>query len=221
MNDKRKVSILLADDHHVVREGLRALLQGEPDFELVGEASDGNEAITLVERLLPDVVVLDIKMPGQSGLEVARGLSKKPHVKTKVVMLSMYSEDAYVAQALRAGAMAYVLKEAKSGDLVEAIHAVVAGRRFLSAPLSERSIESYLEKSAGTLDPYETLSPREREVLQLAAQGNSNPDISEKLGISPRTVETHRANLMRKLSLKNQTDLVRYAIGRGIIAPAS
>ena len=213
------LTILLADDHAVVREGLRALLASEPGFQLIGEASDGNEVVPLVEKLAPKVLVLDIKMPGLTGIEVARELTRRENP-AKIVMLSMFNEEAYVAQALRAGAHAYVLKEARRGELVEAIRSVVAGKRFLSAPLSERSIESYLEKTAGTLDPYDTLSPREREVLQLAAQGLNNPDISEKLGISPRTVETHRANLMRKLSLKNQTDLVRYAIGKGIVPAA-
>lgn len=215
MTSDHRVEILLADDHHVVRQGLRALLEGEPDFSLVGEASDGTEVLPLVERLKPDVVVLDIKMPGLSGIEVAREVAKK--TATKIVMLSMYSEEAYVAQSLRAGASAYVLKEARAGDLVHAIREVAEGRRYLSAPLLERSIESYLEAAAATLDTYETLSPREREVLLHAAQGESNPDIAQKLGISPRTVETHRANLMRKLGLKGQTDLVRYAIKRGIV----
>jgi two-component system response regulator NreC len=211
------VDILLADDHPVVRQGLRALLEGEQDFRLVGEASDGVEVAPLVERLRPDVVVLDLKMPRLGGLEVARQLAACAP-ETKVVVLSMYSEEAYVAQALRAGAMAYVLKEAKADDLLTAIREAVAGRRFLSPPLSERSVESYLETTAAsTLDPYETLSPREREIVVIAAQGLSNPDISRKLGISPRTVETHRANLMRKLKLKGQTDLVRYAIKRGLL----
>ncbi len=215
MTSDPRVEILLADDHHIVRQGLRALLEGEPDFSLVGEASDGTEVLPLVERLKPDVVVLDIKMPGLSGIEVAREVAQK--TATKIVMLSMYSEDAYVAQSLRAGASAYVLKEARAGDLVHAIREVAEGRRYLSAPLSERTIESYLEAAAATLDTYETLSPREREVLLHAAQGESNPDVAEALGISPRTVETHRANLMRKLGLKGQTDLVRYAIKRGIV----
>ncbi len=215
MTSDHRVEILLADDHHIVRRGLRALLEGEPDFSLVGEAADGTEVLPLVERLKPDVVVLDIKMPGLSGIEVAREIAQR--TATKIVMLSMYSEEAYVAQSLRAGASAYVLKEARAGDLVHAIREVAEGRRYLSAPLSERSIESYLEAAAATLDTYETLSPREREVLLHAAQGESNPDIAQKLGISPRTVETHRANLMRKLGLKGQTDLVRYAIKRGIV----
>lgn len=215
MTSDRRLEILLADDHHIVRQGLRALLEGEPDFSLVGEASDGTEVLPLVERLKPHVVVLDIKMPGRSGIEVAREVSQK--TATKIVMLSMYSEDAYVAQSLRAGASAYVLKEARAGDLVHAIREVAEGRRYLSAPLSERTIESYLDAAAATLDTYETLSPREREVLLHAAQGELNPQVAQALGISPRTVETHRANLMRKLGLKGQTDLVRYAIKRGIV----
>lgn len=211
------IDILLADDHHVVRQGLRALLESEPGFRLVGEAADGLEVVPLVERLKPNVLVLDIKMPGLNGLDVAKQVTSRVP-ETKVIMLSMFSDEAYVVQALRNGASAYVLKESRANDLLNAIREVIAGRRYLSPPLSEKSIESYLAKaSAAVLDPYETLSPREREVMALAAEGHSNPDIGQRLGISARTVETHRANLMKKLSLKGQTDLVKYAIRRGLL----
>lgn len=210
------VDILLADDHDVVRKGLRALLESQPDLKVVGEAVDGLEVVPQVEKLRPHLVILDIKMPGLNGLDVARMIrTRAPD--TKIIMLSMFSDEAYVVQALRNGASAYVLKESKASDLLEAVRTVAAGGRYLSPPLSEKSIESYLAKaSAAAIDPYETLSPREREVLQLAAEGHSNPDISTRLGISPRTVETHRANLLKKLGLKGQTDLVKFAVKRGL-----
>lgn len=211
-----QVDILLADDHDVVRKGLRALLESEADLRVVGEAVDGLEVVPQVEKLRPHLVILDIKMPGLNGLDVARMIrSRAPE--TKIIMLSMFSDEAYVVQALRNGASAYVLKESKASDLLEAVRTVAGGGRYLSPPLSEKSIESYLAKaSAAAIDPYETLSPREREVLQLAAEGHSNPEISTRLGISPRTVETHRANLMKKLGLKGQTDLVKFAVKRGL-----
>lgn len=211
-----QVDILLADDHDVVRQGLRALLEAEADFKVVGEAVDGLEVVPQVEKLRPQIVILDIKMPGLNGLDAARMVRMRAP-ETKIIMMSMFSDEAYVVQALRNGASAYVLKESKASDLLEAVRTVAAGGRYLSPPLSEKSIESYLAKaSAAAIDPYETLSPREREVLQLAAEGHSNPDISTRLGISPRTVETHRANLMKKLGLKGQTDLVKFAVKRGL-----
>lgn len=210
------VDILLADDHDVVRQGLRALLESEADFKVVGEAVDGLEVVPQVEKLRPQIVILDIKMPGLNGLDAARMVRMRAP-DTKIIMMSMFSDEAYVVQALRNGASAYVLKESKASDLLEAVRTVAAGGRYLSPPLSEKSIESYLAKaSAAAIDSYETLSPREREVLQLAAEGLSNPDISTRLGISPRTVETHRANLMKKLGLKGQTDLVKFAVKRGL-----
>lgn len=212
-----KIDILLADDHHVVRQGLRALLETESGFRLVGEAADGLEVVPLVEKLKPNVLVLDIKMPGLNGLDVAKQVTQRAP-DTRIIMLSMFSDEAYVVQALRNGASAYVLKESRANDLLTAIREVSEGRRYLSPPLSEKSIETYLAKAnAAALDPYETLSPREREVLQLASEGLSNPDIGVRLGISARTVETHRANLMKKLSFKGQTDLVKYSIRKGLI----
>lgn len=210
-------TILLADDHHVVRQGLRALLEGEPGFSIVGEASDGLEAADLVERLKPDILIVDLMMPGLNGLEVTRQVGRRSP-DTRVILLSMHANEAYVLEALRNGATAYVLKDCTAAELVSAVREVEAGRRYLSPPLSERAIESYLQKAeAATLDIYNTLTAREREVLQLAAEGHSNSDISARLFISPRTVEIHRANLMRKLGLRNQTDLIRFALRRGIV----
>ena len=213
------ITIVLADDHHVVRQGLRALLEGESGFSVVGEASDGLEVVKLIERLRPNVLLLDLMMPGLSGLEVARQIHQRCP-ETRTLILSMHANEAYVLEALRNGATGYVLKDASAADLIQAVHEVAAGRRYLSPPLSERAIETYVEKAkAAPPDAYETLTTREREVFQLAAQGLGNPEIASRLGVSPRTVETHRANLMRKLSLHSQTELVRYAMRRGILPP--
>ena len=212
------ITIALADDHKVVRQGLRALMEAEPDFSVVGEAGDGLEALRLVEQLSPNVLVLDLMMPGLNGLEVARQLSKRsPNI--RIVVLSMYSNEAYVLEALSNGASAYVLKDSSSADLVHAVREVSAGRRYLSPPLSDRAIEAYQEKAkAATLDKYEMLTTREREVLQLAAEGHTSTDIAARLGISSRTAEAHRSNLMHKLGMHTQADLIRYALRRGIIA---
>jgi DNA-binding NarL/FixJ family response regulator len=210
-------TIVLADDHHVVRQGLRALLESEPDFRLVGEAGDGLEAVRIVERLQPQILVVDLMMPGLNGLEVTRQVSQR--TRTRVVILSMHSSDAYVLEALKNGACGYVLKDSQSADLLHAIREVAAGRRYLSEPLSERAIENYSRKlGASPADSYDTLTSREREVLQLAAEGCTNNEIASRLFISPRTAETHRANLMRKLGLQNQSELIRYAVRRGIVS---
>lgn len=214
-----RTTIVLADDHQVVRQGLRAVLEAEPDFSIIGEAGDGLEAVRLVERLKPNVLVLDLMMPGLSGLEATRQVCQRlPN--TRVVILSMHASEGYVLEALRNGAAGYVLKNASAADLVQAVRNVAAGRRYLSPPLSDTAIEAYVRKAQSTpLDSYETLTTREREVLQLAAEGHPNPHIAARLFISPRTVETHRANLMRKLGLRSQSDLVRYALRRGIVPP--
>ena len=212
-------TLLLADDHLMVRQGLRALLAREPDLRLVGEAAEGLEALRLAERLQPDVLVLDLMMPGLNGLDVARQVARRSP-ETRVVILSMHAHEAYVLEALLAGASAYVLKESSSDELVKAIRAVTTGRRYLSPPLSEEALGTYSRRT-GSLppDPYHTLTAREREVLQLTAEGHSGADIAERLFISPRTVETHRANLMRKLKVRNQKELIRYALQRTPQAP--
>jgi DNA-binding NarL/FixJ family response regulator len=215
------ITAVLADDHPIVRQGLRTLLAGEGGCTVVGEAADGLTAIDLIARLRPDVAILDVQLPDLDGLEVARRAREKAP-EAKVVMLSMHGDEPYVVDALRYGALGYVLKGSATSDLIAAVHAAVAGRRFLSAPLAERAIDAYArraEETARPLDRYELLTAREREVLQLAAQGMSNAEIGERLAISPRTAETHRANLMRKLGLDSQTDLVRLAVGRGLIPP--
>jgi DNA-binding NarL/FixJ family response regulator len=211
------INILLADDHQLVRKGFKALLSLEPDLAIVGEAGDGFETIKLAEELQPDVLVLDLMMTGINGLEVTRQLSKK-NTKTSIVILSMHSNEAYVLEALRSGAKAYILKESPSEELVRAIREVHAGRRYLSSPLTERAIEVYTKKTeVQNIDPYSQLTIREREILQLAAQGRTNNEIATRLYLSHRTVETHRTNLMRKLSLHNHSQLIQFAIQRGLI----
>ena len=210
-------TILLADDHTVVRQGLRALLAAEPDFAVIDEATDGRAALQSVERLRPDVLVVDLMMPGLGGLEVTRQVQQRVP-QTRVVVLSMHANDAYVLEALRNGAMGYVLKDAGAAELIEAVREAAQGRRYLCRALSDRAIAAYVQQAqAPSLDLYETLTTREREVLQLTAEGLSSSEVAAQLSISPRTAETHRANLMRKLGLRTQTDLVRYALGRGLL----
>jgi DNA-binding NarL/FixJ family response regulator len=211
------ISLLITDDHHMVRQGVRALLESQPGFEVVGEASTGREAVDLARLMQPNVLVLDWMMPGLNGMEVTR-LVGEASPKTRVLILSMYSNEAYVSEALRAGALGYVLKGSPINELVKAIQTIMKGRRYLSPPLSERSIEAYLQKSKDTsLDTYEILTTREREILQMVAEGYTNVEIADELKISPRTVETHRANLMRKLNIRSQAELVRYALRRGLV----
>jgi DNA-binding NarL/FixJ family response regulator len=212
-------TLLLVDDHQMVRQGLRALLAREPDLRLVGEAAEGLEAVRLAERLRPDVLVLDLMMPGLNGLDVTRQVARRVP-ETRVVILSMHAHEAYVLEALLAGAAGYVLKESSSDELVKAIQAVTAGQHYLSPPLSDEALGAYRRRT-GSLppDPYHTLTAREREVLQLTTEGQSGAAIAERLFISPRTVETHRANLMRKLKVRNQKELIRYALQRAPQVP--
>lgn len=210
------ITILLADDHSIVRQGLRALLEVEPDFCIVGEAADGLEVTQLIVYLRPDVLVLDLMMPGLDGLEVTRRVNQRSP-QTRIIILSMYGNEAYVVEVLRNGAAGYVLKKSTADELVRAVRAVVAGQRYLSPPLSEQTIETYMQKAdESTQDLYDLLTAREREVLYLVAEGHTNAEIAARLFISPRTVEMHRANLMRKLDLRSQADLIRYALRREI-----
>ncbi|HTX35511.1 MAG TPA: response regulator transcription factor [Bryobacteraceae bacterium] len=212
-------SIILADDHPVVRRGMQTLLESEADFSIVGVAADGLETVRLVERLKPDVLVLDLMMPGLSGLEALRIVHERSP-KTRIVILSMYSTSAFVAQALQNGATGYVLKGCSEESLVRAVKEAAAGRRFLSPPVTEIAINAYIEQSkTGPFDPHDTLTPRQREVLQLVAEGKTNADIAARLNISRRTVENHRATLMQRLGLQNQAELIRHAIRHGLIPP--
>lgn len=212
------VRILLADDHPVVRQGLKALLEDEPNFSVVGESGSGLEAIRTCSELQPEVLILDIMMDDISGIEVARQV-KESCPRTEIVVLSMHGDKKHVLEALQAGAKAYVVKKSASSELVQAVHEVIVGRRYLGPSLTDMVVDAYLEKSeSGPTDPYDLLSRREREVLHLAAHGYTNAEIAERLFISRRTVETHRANVMRKLNISNQTDLLRYALQRGILS---
>ena len=211
-------TIALAEDHHLVREGFKLVLSAESDFKLIGEAADGLAAVQLVEQRKPNVLLLDLMIPRLHGLEVTRQV-RQESPGTRVVILSMHADEPYVMEALRNGASGYVLKDCTAADLVQAVRTFVAGRRYLSPVLAERALTGYVEHPGeSALDLYETLTNRERLVLQLAAEGKTSGEIGTALFISPRTAETHRAHLMRKLSLRSQTDLVRFAIRRGIIA---
>ncbi len=210
------VTLLLADDHPIVRQGLRHLLECEPEFRIVAEAGDGIEALQKAELFKPDILVVDMMMPGVNGLEVLRQV-RKISPATRTIVLSMQSADAYVVEALKNGAAGYVLKETGPGELVNAVREVIKGNQFLSAKLSERFLSSGKEIENMPLDAYETLTPREREILQMTAEGLTSTEIGDKLMISPRTVEVHRSNLTIKLGIKNQADLIRFAIRRGIL----
>jgi two-component system, NarL family, response regulator NreC len=211
------VTVLLADDHPIVRQGLKHLLEGEPNLKMVGEASNGLEAVQLAERLKPDVLIVDIVMPELNGLEVLKQVHERSP-ETCCIVLSMQSADVYVVEALKAGALGYVLKETGPSELINAVHQVIQGQRYLSPRISERLIDMLIESShKSTADPYQTLTNREREILQMVAEGLSSAEIARRLSISPRTAELHRGRMMNKLGLKNQTDLIRYAFKRGIL----
>ena len=211
------IGIALADDHPVVRQGLRALLEGESDFEVVGEAGDIETTIELVSHIRPTVLVLDLVLKGLYSFMSIRQMSNRSP-ETGIVVLSMYDSEAYILESLRAGAKSYVLKGSTSEELIHSIREVAAGHRYLGSPISERAITTFIQRSeASEFDLYETLTNREREVLHLVAQGYTNTEIADRLFVSPRTVEVHRANMMRKLRLQNHTQLVQYALQRKIV----
>jgi DNA-binding NarL/FixJ family response regulator len=211
------IKIFLTDDHTIVRQGLRALLEDEKDLTIIGEAFDGQEALNQVQSLEPDVLVLDLSLPGMSGLEVIRRLYHS-NCHTRVVVLSMYAKGAYIQEALKFGAKGYVLKGSDAKELVHAIRLVMGGMTYLSPAVAElaKEAQSQLRHSHG-LDPYKTLTNREREILPLAARGLSSSEIGRQLNISPRTVEVHRSRILHKLGLQNQAELIRFALQRGIL----
>ena len=211
-------TILLADDHQLVRESLQLLLETQSDIQVVAQTGDGLEAERLVEIHKPDVLIVDMQMPGLSGIEVARTAGRVSPA-TKVIVLSMHDTESYVVESLQAGAAGYVLKKSSSKELIFALRQVQKGILYLSPSLNERAIQSYMQhaQEARGGDPYDSLTPREREVFQLAVDGLSNPLIAERLSLSPRTVEMHRGHLMKKLGLTSQTELVKYAVRRGVV----
>lgn len=210
-------TIVIAEDHRLVRQALRALLQGKPEFSVVGEAADGREAIALVEQLRPQVLMVDLMLPEISGLEVIRRVSRLSS-ETRVLVLSMHSDEGYVVEALKSGALGYVIKDSSSSELVQGLREVSQGRHYLCLALSHIDIHASSQRSKDLPeDPYETLTVREREVLYLTAEGMISAEIAARLSISSRTAETHRANMMRKLGMRTQTDLIRYALRRGIL----
>jgi DNA-binding NarL/FixJ family response regulator len=210
------IRILIVDDHAIVRAGIRALLQLYPDFEVVGEAADGHEAILQTRRLQPDIVLMDIGMPGMDGLAATREIVRVAP-RTRVLILSQHENREYVMPALRAGASGYVLKRAPDETLIRAILAVHAGETYMDPRLTDLLVEEVRRSGEGPTDPLETLSEREREILVLLAQGKSYQEIAQTLFISVKTVDFHRANLMRKLGLKNRAELVQFAMRRGLI----
>jgi len=214
----KKIRIVLAEDHTILREGLRALLSADPKFQIVGEAADGREAVRSVEKLGPDLVMMDLSMPRMTGMDAIREI-KKRYPETKVIALTVHKTEEYLRTTLQAGADAYVLKDATHDELLMAIENVLEGKTFLSPGVSEKVIEGYLA-GQGTRMPNsvsELLSQREREVLKLIAEGYKNKEIADDLCISLKTVEKHRANLMKKLDLHNAAALTAYAIEQGLI----
>jgi two-component system response regulator NreC len=212
------IRIVLADDHTILRNGLRAVLERQADFAVVGEAGTGREAIEVVQRERPDVVILDITMPILNGIEAARRISAE-YPKTAVMILSMHSDEGYILQALRVGARAYLLKDSAEGDLIHAIRAVSGGKAFFSPAVSKVLADDYLRQlqQQGVEDRYELLTSRERELLQLIAELKSTKDIAALLGVSPHTVDTHRGNLMQKLNVHSIPELILYAVRKGVI----
>ena len=212
------VRILLADDHTVMRAGLRLLLERHEDFEVVGEAADGRQAVDIATELKPTVVVMDIAMPQLNGVEAARQILNR-YPDTAIVMLSMHSDESYVLRSLKAGARAYLLKDSAEADLVSAIQTIIEGKSFFSPGVRALLKEDYIHRLAkfGADDTYELLTAREREVLQLVAEGRSNKEVAALLNLSLYTVETHRTHILQKLNLHSVPDLILYAVRKGII----
>jgi len=218
-NDMSKIRILLADDHTILRQGLKRILELDPAFEVVGEAGDGRDAVKKAEALTPDVVVMDISMPILNGIEATRQIAKALP-KTKILILTVHEDDRIALEILEAGATGYLLKDAAGEELIAAIKAVHRGDSYLSPSIAKKVISQFLDVAKGKVQPedrFSLLTSREREILQLIAEGYSNKEIGDMLYISEKTVKTHRENIMRKLDLHNVAELVKYAMRRGII----
>lgn len=215
-----KIKVLVADDHTIVRSGVRLLLDAEPDIDVVGEALDGAEAVDLVGQLQPDVVLMDIAMPGMDGMEATRHIkSEWPGV--QVLVLTMHRRDEYLFEMLKAGASGYVLKGAETNELIDAVRVVARGDVFLYPTMTRKLVKDYLDRVSGSSEPEEILSPREREILALLAEGYSSKQIAERLVISPSTVYTHRSSLMDKLGLTGRHELIQYARRHGLLRDSS
>jgi two-component system, NarL family, response regulator NreC len=213
------IRILLADDHNVMRGGLRLILERQPDFSVVAEAADGREAVAAAEKQKPDVAVLDITMPILNGIEAARQISANlPGV--GIIVLSMHSDEGYVLRALKAGARAYLLKESAEADLIAAVRAVKDGKAYFSPAISRMLVDDYIRQlqDREIEDSYELLTSREREILQLVAEGKSNKEVANLLNLSVHTVDTHRGNMMEKLNLHSVPELILYAVRKGVIS---
>lgn len=213
-----RLRILLADDHTVVRQGLRKILEDRPEWDVIGEAGDGREAVRLAEELTPDVAIIDIAMPLLNGIEATRQIVKRSPT-TRILVLTMHADEAYVHQILQAGATGYLLKDSADVDLVQAVSAVSKGKSFFSPAVARLMLDDYVRTLAekGATDRYEMLSEREREIFQLIAEGKANKEMAALLSISPSTVETHRARIMEKLDLHSAAEIVLYAVRRGVI----
>jgi DNA-binding NarL/FixJ family response regulator len=214
----KAITIFLADDHTIVRQGLAKLLEGEPDLRVVGEAENGREAVVKVEKLKPDVVLMDIAMPMLNGIEATRQI-RKICPRTKVIILSMHSHDRYISELFSLGASGYLLKSSTGTDIINAIHTALKGSTYLSPSISDKVIEDYLslKKKSHQDDLYNRLSNREREVFQMIAEGRSTKEIADILCLSPSTVKTHRSNIMEKLEMDNISQLIQFAIHLGIV----
>jgi len=214
----KKIKILIADDHKILRQGIISLLKSQPELEVVAEAYDGREAVQRAKELKPDVVLMDIGMPNLNGLEATRQI-RKFNPKVKVLILTIHNNEEYIFQSLQAGASGYLLKETAVEDLISAIHSAQKDDSFLSPGISKTVIDAFLRKTSKEREPtaFDTLTPREREILQLIAEGHSNPEIAKLLYISKKTVEAHRSHIMEKLDIHDVVDLVKYAIRKGIV----
>jgi DNA-binding NarL/FixJ family response regulator len=211
-----KISVLLADDHLIVRQGMRALLNAQPDMEVCGEASDGYELLELIGKLSPQVVITDIAMPNLNGIEATRQIQRR-YPQTRIIILSMHSAMTYVVKTLQSGALGYLLKNDSFDEVIAAVRAVMQGQRYLSSQIPQPVLDAFLAAGESSQDPQKALTGREREILQWIAEGHTSAQIAEKLNISVRTVEKHRANLKAKLGLTSQAEIVHFAIQQGIV----